>query len=137
MGKKKGNNGPSQEHLQIYQRMNFLYQASNLMTTLVQPESPTAKHGSLAPLGRYYNNTMKRISKRLLLRSDPSIKRTICKRCDTTLIPALTSTVRMKDHASIIHCKTCGTEKKLLAGPQVLFSQRPENIVEKGSKEAM
>lgn len=41
------------------------------------------------------------------------------------------------DHASIIHCKTCGTEKKLLAGPQVLFSQRPENIVEKGSKEAM
>lgn len=28
--------------------------------------------------------------------SDPSIKRTICKRCDTTLIPALTSTVRMK-----------------------------------------
>lgn len=69
MGKKKGNNGPSQEHLQIYQRMNFLYQASNLMTTLVQPESPTAKHGSLAPLGRYYNNTMKRISKRLLLRS--------------------------------------------------------------------
>lgn len=69
MGKKKGNNGPNQEHLQIYQRMNFLYQASHLMTTLVPPETATAQHGSLAPLGRYYNHTMKRISKRLLLRS--------------------------------------------------------------------
>ncbi|KAI9313114.1 RNAse P Rpr2/Rpp21/SNM1 subunit domain-containing protein [Dichotomocladium elegans] len=136
MGKKKGAAaGPSQEHLQIYQRMNYLYQAATLMSTIGHQQTQTKSDVSTVPLGRYYNNTMKKIGKRLLLRADPTIKRTICKRCDTTLIPTLTATVRAHERASMIQCKTCGTQKKLATGKQMLFSQQEEHILKKEQTE--
>jgi ribonuclease P protein subunit RPR2 len=51
---------------------------------------------NLAPLGRFYINTMKTIGTKQVLRVDPSIKRTLCKRCETILLPGVTSRVRVK-----------------------------------------
>ena len=136
MGKKKEkNSGPRLiQHREIYQRMNFLYQAATLMTTITAniPQSPqtTSKSQSpplhsvseqeqtllqqqqeqfkltrnhtktnttnLVPLGRFYVNTMKTIGTKQVLRIDPSIKRTICKRCETILLPGVTSRIRIK-----------------------------------------
>ncbi|PKC60239.1 Rpr2-domain-containing protein [Rhizophagus irregularis] len=85
MGKKKEKNSEPRliQHREIYQRMNFLYQAATLMTTITS-------------LGRFYINTMKTIGTKQVLRIDPSIKRTICKRCETILLPGVTSKVRIK-----------------------------------------
>ncbi|KAG2219139.1 hypothetical protein INT45_000511 [Circinella minor] len=141
MAKKKATNqGPTQQHLQAYQRMNFLHQASILMSTTIVPtidnnmnnNKKSSELKSLAPLGRYYNNNMKKIGRKLVLRSDPSVKRTICKRCDTALIPALTATVRIKGTptATVTTCKICGTQKRLVANPKYqLFNEKSENIV--------
>ncbi|KAL1936507.1 hypothetical protein VTP01DRAFT_641 [Rhizomucor pusillus] len=143
MGKKKNaKDGPSQQHLQAYQRMNFLHQAAVLMTTIVEHNSndsqrqpSRSKHvwqgdpkGSLAPLGRYYNNTMKKISRKLVSRVDPSIKRSVCKRCDTTLIPGRTASVRITSRpqtATVTQCNICGCTKHLLAGKKhELFNEK-------------
>ncbi|ORX45261.1 hypothetical protein DM01DRAFT_360705 [Hesseltinella vesiculosa] len=57
----------------------------------------------LHPLARYYNTNMKKIGRRLVIRVDPHIKRSICKRCDTPLLPVATSTTRSKeDHTLCI-----------------------------------
>ncbi|KTF85511.1 hypothetical protein cypCar_00040862 [Cyprinus carpio] len=48
-------------------------------------------------LARFYCFTQKTISKRLVLRQDPSVKRTVCKKCCALLIPGVTSTVRQKN----------------------------------------
>jgi ribonuclease P protein subunit RPR2 len=138
MGKKKEKNSEPRliQHREIYQRMNFLYQAATLMTTITaqpsltststttsaaqQPSLSNQEQGlqqgqskiiksnattnttnldntkNLASIGRFYINTMKTIGTKQVLRIDPSIKRTICKRCETILLPGVTSKVRIK-----------------------------------------
>ncbi|KAI8150224.1 RNAse P Rpr2/Rpp21/SNM1 subunit domain-containing protein [Fennellomyces sp. T-0311] len=133
MGKKKsGNQGSARQFLQTYQRMNFLHQAAILMSsTQIPSRDESTENETLAALGRYYNNNMKRIGKKLVLRSDPHVKRSICKRCDTALIPVLTANVRIRagQTATVTTCKTCGTQKRLLANPQhELFNDKPEHV---------
>ncbi|SAL99313.1 hypothetical protein [Absidia glauca] len=145
--------GKSQQHI----RMNFLCQAASLMATLSNPMPPQAttlsnttsttkdrskrrpyrsglvwqedSHGYHA-LSRYYNTTMKKIGQRMVLRLDPQLKRTICKRCSTSLIPAMTSTVRIQarpETTTVTKCNICGDEKRWVARPgHELFSDRPE-----------
>lgn len=131
MGKKNRKPGPGQvQHREIYQRMNFLYQAATLMTTTITSNTNdnrkrgrhsvisdrnmssgtdfdnndtsngkgggSDKSDGLIPLGRFYVNTMKTIGTKQVLRIDPSIKRNLCRRCDTLLLPGVTSQVRMK-----------------------------------------
>eukprot|EP01105_Mastigella_eilhardi_P017756 TRINITY_DN4098_c0_g1_i2.p1 TRINITY_DN4098_c0_g1~~TRINITY_DN4098_c0_g1_i2.p1 ORF type:complete len:109 (-),score=27.02 TRINITY_DN4098_c0_g1_i2:204-497(-) len=64
--------------------MNFLYQASYL----VAPAN--------ADLSRFYNCTLQRIAHKLVLRLSPNVKRTICKRCFTLLVPGRTATVSIR-----------------------------------------
>ncbi|KAI9004811.1 RNAse P Rpr2/Rpp21/SNM1 subunit domain-containing protein [Phycomyces nitens] len=143
--KKQGIQGANQQHLQAYQRMNYLNQAATLMSTIIIPihNQPTILKNkkwhsnksinTLHPLGQYYNTTMKKIGRRLVFRLDPSIKRNVCKQCDSTLVPALTSSVHVTSRpetAVITTCKVCGTTKEFLAREKhSLFSERPENIV--------
>jgi hypothetical protein len=82
------------DNLQIYQHMNFLHQAAILLSSLPAEDSQTADSSNtqqapiapkatsrdksaiidkanepaLTPLSRYYCNTMKNISKKLVLR---------------------------------------------------------------------
>ncbi|ORY91816.1 RNAse P Rpr2/Rpp21/SNM1 subunit domain-domain-containing protein [Syncephalastrum racemosum] len=151
MGKKKTNNDVNPQHMQTFQRLNFLYQAAALMTLTSVPsnesnstktksssisEDRTINDGrtSLAPVGRYYNANMKKIAKHLVLRLDPAIKRSVCKRCHTSLIPSKSSNICFKADerpATIVTCKTCGTERRFLARPaHRLFSEKSENILQ-------
>ncbi|GBB88790.1 hypothetical protein RclHR1_01540013 [Rhizophagus clarus] len=87
---------------------------------------------NLASLGRFYINTMKTIGTKQVLRIDPSIKRTICKRCETILLPGVTSKVRIKSRPEPhlhVTCTECNTSKNYSArkGYQ-LFSEKSENI---------
>ncbi|CAG8482597.1 12845_t:CDS:2 [Dentiscutata heterogama] len=163
MGKK---NEPGQViHRELYQRMNFLYQAATLMTTIttsstttlaqtnnsINPESifydmneldksrknssinsSTNTKKSLIPLSRFYISTMKSIGTKQVLRIDPSIKRTLCKKCESVLIPGVTSRIRIKSKPEPqlqVMCTQCGTTRGYPArkGYQ-LFSEKSENI---------
>lgn len=124
MGKqKKANINP--KNVQAYERINFLHQAAVLMSS-IQCESSTEKKDQVKnwqgdPTGllgtsRYLNSTMKNISAKLVIRLDPHLKRMICKRCDTTLLPSRTSTHRIKSSpvtTLVTTCKVCKTEKKI------------------------
>uniref|UniRef100_A0A8C1AC28 Ribonuclease P 21 subunit n=1 Tax=Cyprinus carpio carpio TaxID=630221 RepID=A0A8C1AC28_CYPCA len=99
---------------EAYQRLNFLYQAAHCV--LAQTPENTE-------LARFYCLTQKTISKRLVLRQDPSVKRTICKKCCTLLIPGVTSTVRqkrgpMRQRKTIVRCLSCGVTKQFPNNPK-------------------
>ncbi|MEE6470082.1 hypothetical protein FKM82_008852 [Ascaphus truei] len=72
---------------EAFQRLNFLYQAAHCVL---------AQNPENVALSRFYCHTQRMIGKRLVLRQDPSVKRTICKRCSSLLVPGITSTVRQK-----------------------------------------
>ncbi|XP_077980609.1 ribonuclease P protein subunit p21-like [Glandiceps talaboti] len=122
--KKRGSKAAKKWHVpnrEAFQRMNFLYQAAH--STLVQnPDN--------VELARFYIATMRTIAKRLVLRIDPSIKRTICKKCNLLLIPGITATVRMRakrEQHVVVTCLFCKMVKRFLARENYqLWSERPE-----------
>ncbi|KAH0630391.1 hypothetical protein JD844_013387 [Phrynosoma platyrhinos] len=72
---------------EAFQRLSFLYQAAHCVLAH-NPENQE--------LARFYCHTQNSISRRLVLRQDPSVKRTICKSCFSLLVPGVSSTVRQR-----------------------------------------
>ncbi|XP_057696525.1 ribonuclease P protein subunit p21 [Corythoichthys intestinalis] len=108
---------------ELYLRLNYLYQAAHCVLSQ-NPEN--------VELARFYCFTQRIIAKRLVLRQDPSIKRTICKKCYSLLIPGLTATTRQrwkkgKKHFTVMRCLSCNHSKTLLNNPDYcLWQDRPE-----------
>lgn len=106
-----------------YLRLNFLYQAAHCVL---------AQNPDNTELARFYCFTQKTIARRLVLRQDPAVKRTLCKKCYVLLIPGVTATTRQKkkrckDRFTVTTCLSCGEKKTLLNNPDyVLWSDRPE-----------
>ncbi|EGC29983.1 hypothetical protein DICPUDRAFT_12115, partial [Dictyostelium purpureum] len=67
-----------------FKRINYLYQASNLMLNGTNNQ----------PLSNFYSRVLKKVSQKQVIQISPSIKRTICKKCSLLLVPGHTSTVR-------------------------------------------
>ncbi|KAK9967659.1 hypothetical protein ABG768_002039 [Culter alburnus] len=112
---------------EAYQRLNFLYQAAHCVL---------AQNPENIELARFYCFTQKTISKRLVLRQDPSVKRTICKKCCTLLVPGVTSTVRQKrgprrQRKTVVRCLSCGLTKRFPNNPKYkLWVDQPEAQLE-------
>ncbi|CAG5862476.1 unnamed protein product [Menidia menidia] len=112
---------------EAYQRLNYLYQAAHCVL------SQNPKNVELA---RFYCFTQKTIAKRLVLRQDPSVKRTLCKKCCSLLIPGVTATTRQrrkkgKTRFTVVRCLSCGQSKTLLNNPDhCLWADRPEAQLE-------
>ncbi|XP_055608343.1 uncharacterized protein LOC129755741 isoform X3 [Uranotaenia lowii] len=91
----------------VYERMNYLYQASVLMSELPVPA-----------LSGVYGKLMKSIGKKAVLRIEPAIKRTLCTRCGVALNPGSTATYsdhRKKNYCYIqAECKHCGYSKRFV-----------------------
>ncbi|KAG7467783.1 hypothetical protein JOB18_040413 [Solea senegalensis] len=110
-----------------YQRLNFLYQAAHCVVSQ-NPEN--------VELARFYTFTQRTIARRLVLRQDPSVKRTLCKKCYSLLIPGVTATTRQKKKKrktrfTVVKCLSCGQSKTLLNNPDYsLWSDRPEAQIE-------
>lgn len=106
-----------------YLRLNFLYQAAHCVL---------AQNPDNTELARFYCFTQKTIARRLVLRQDSSVKRTLCKKCYLLLIPGVTATIRQKkkkckDRFTVTTCLSCGEKKTFLNNPDyVLWSDRPE-----------
>ncbi|CAJ0747353.1 18827_t:CDS:2, partial [Entrophospora sp. SA101] len=129
------------QHRELYQRMNFLYQAATLMTATSTSNNSSIvsnDNNKLASVGRFYINTMKTIGKKQVIRMDPSVKRTLCKKCETLLLPSITSHVRIKscpEPGLQITCKYCNAKKKFSTHKDLkLDLEKPENIIETATK---
>ncbi|KAG8127806.1 putative Ribonuclease P protein, partial [Naja naja] len=86
-------------------------------------------------LARFYCHTQNNISRRLVLRQDPSVKRTICKSCFSLLIPGVSSTVRQRkrrhQRRTVVQCLNCGLSKRFPSKPDYkLWSEQPEALLE-------
>lgn len=105
-----------------FSRMNFLYQASMLMA------------GKSDTLSAYYGNLCKTIGKKSVLRIDPNIKRTLCKRCHMALKPGITaeiSTLDCKEDILAIKCKKCNHSKNFVVNSEYKFwLENPDSIAE-------
>lgn len=108
---------------EAYLRLNYLYQAAHCVLSQ-NPEN--------VELSRFYCFTQKTIARRLVLRQDPSVKRTICRKCCSLLLPGITATSRQrrtkrKNRFTVIRCLNCGQSKKLLNNPEHhLWVDKPE-----------
>ncbi|KAM3619425.1 uncharacterized protein V6R79_007911 [Siganus canaliculatus] len=108
---------------EAYQRMNYLYQAAHCVLS---------QNSENVELARFYCFTQKTIARRLVLRQDPSVKRTLCKKCCSLLIPGVTATTRQrrknkKTRFTVVRCLSCGQSKTLLNNPDhCLWVDRPE-----------
>jgi len=90
-------------NLELHQnRINYLYQLSTTM-------------GEHCPgLSSTYNSILKGLSQKSLLKIDPEMKRNICKKCNTMLIPGKTVICRtIKKSKGMIRwtCIFCGKSK--------------------------
>ncbi|XP_034277595.1 ribonuclease P protein subunit p21 isoform X2 [Pantherophis guttatus] len=111
---------------EAFQRLNFLYQAAHCVL---------AQNPNNQELARFYCHTQNNISRRLVLRQDPSVKRTICKSCFSLLIPGVSSTVRQRKRRhqrwTVVQCLNCGLSKRFLSNPDYkLWSEQPEALLE-------
>ncbi|XP_063235936.1 ribonuclease P protein subunit p21 [Bacillus rossius redtenbacheri] len=107
-----------------FQRMNFLYQASHLLTKIPEARDVATSLG----------HVMVAVSKKSVLRMEPAVKRTLCKGCHGVLVPGVTARVRLrrKPCARLVWtCLRCGTPKSFVAGrDHRLWAERPEAVVQ-------
>ncbi|XP_071485135.1 ribonuclease P protein subunit p21-like [Diadema antillarum] len=112
-----------------HQRMNYLYQAAHCVLTQ-NPEN--------SQLARFYIETMRRVSAKLVMRLQPDIKRTVCKKCSALLVPGVTATVRVRGRRQrhvVVRCLDCGTIKRFNSNDKhVLWVEKPEAAVQEGKQ---
>ncbi|KAI9067275.1 Rpr2-domain-containing protein [Trametes sanguinea] len=133
----------------VIQRINFLYQASTYLSSISQTlphksvgdeskphtvkrksrsqrkRKPVVRHPrDIAELSRSYVGTMRIVGQKTMVRMDPALKRTLCKGCDTVLLPGSTTSVRvhpLPSHGEAVYytCLTCDTTRRIPAPPYV------------------
>ncbi|EAU90906.1 hypothetical protein CC1G_02293 [Coprinopsis cinerea okayama7 len=74
----------------------------------------------LDDLGQFYARSIPTVAQRTTLKIDPSVKRTLCKGCKTTLIPGVSVATRLRKlsshgHAMVYRCLNCKTTKRIPA----------------------
>ncbi|XP_054033186.1 ribonuclease P protein subunit p21 [Dryobates pubescens] len=96
------------------QRLNFLFQAAHW----VLPHSPA--------LARFYCSTQRGAARRLVLRMAPSVKRLLCRRCCSLLLPGAGGCQRLRggegdpqkggggQPRTVIGCWSCGRTRRFL-----------------------
>ncbi|PCH36088.1 Rpr2-domain-containing protein [Wolfiporia cocos MD-104 SS10] len=131
----------------ILQRLNFLYQASAYLNTINPDRTADARVGpdssslskrqrkrqtrrkerhpnTAADLSRNYVKTMKIVAQKATVKMDPNVKRTICKKCSTVLIPGVSARIRVESsrvHGNVVQttCIHCHTARCIPALPEL------------------
>jgi len=134
MGKKQKEETPNinaTPNRDIIQRLNFLYQASVYLQSISPSSSGSkAKHTqdlkkhisrrkrTTGDLARSYAQCMRVVGQKTTVKIDPSLKRSLCSSCNTTLIPGSFASVRVRKssshgHLVIYTCLHCKTSKSI------------------------
>ena len=69
-------------------------------------------------LARYYVRSLKDVAEKHVLRLEPAIKRSTCRKCDMPLVPGITSRVRTRaerERHTVVTCLHCGEVKRYLS----------------------
>ncbi|ODV61349.1 ribonuclease P protein subunit RPR2 [Ascoidea rubescens DSM 1968] len=83
-----------------YIRTNYLYQASTLMALSASSDSPDSN--SLNDLlSRSYVHNMNWVVKKALIKLSPTIKRTVCKKCNRRLISGKNCSVEVTNTSNL------------------------------------
>lgn len=164
MGKAKGKGVSSVQNRHIYTRASYLYQAAtHLAKQVTQPTSDAEnqcenetrnsnlERQAALSMSRRLLTDMKAVSQKAVIRHSPSLKRTVCKFCDTLQVEGETcqSTVQnpskggRKPWADLLEmeCMACGHVKRYpVSAPRQ--KRRPYRLVEgtgegQGDDEAM
>ncbi|KAL6454591.1 Rpp21 Ribonuclease P protein subunit p21 [Candida maltosa Xu316] len=133
MAKKKDkDNGKSVANRDNYARLSHLYQIGNNLAT-------STNHSGHEILARGYNRNLDLLSKRTVIKLSPHLKRSLCKSCNSLLIPGLTVSVyienlskeKSKHNDVLIHkCLNCDKIKRFPVGKNreyVLFVDKTPN----------
>lgn len=120
--KSKGAKNPIIPNKEGFSRASFLYQASQSMSFKNEV------------LSRMYSKTMDLVTKKSVLKLDPNLKRTLCKKCNRLQIVGASSSMalanaRKPSETYHVKCK-CGEMKRYPLGKNreyVLFSERVEH----------
>ncbi|KAL5485179.1 hypothetical protein ACEPAI_7821 [Sanghuangporus weigelae] len=83
---------------------------------------PGQRKATAHDLARSYVKSMKIIGQKTNVKMDPSVKRTMCKGCNTLLMPGVTAKVRVKPlpshgHAVSYTCMNCSFSRRIPAPP--------------------
>ena len=115
MGKAKSSNA------HLLARLSHLHRASDALSGSEAQATPP-----MTNLSRFYLTHLRSVAKKSVLRLGPSIKRTICKRCDTLLVPGTSCEHRVENKSKngrkkwadvlIVECKACGSVKRFPVG---------------------
>jgi len=84
-----------------------------------------------ADIGRGYIRAMRLIGQKTTVKMDPTVKRTLCKGCDTVLIPGLSATVRVNGsnnhrHLVTTSCLRCKSSRRIPAPPVLKPDSTPQ-----------
>jgi ribonuclease P protein subunit RPR2 len=122
----------------LHARSTFLYQAATYLTLQATPpgiEDPS--HGTNAqkhsPLALQLGSDLQQVSRKGQLRLAVDLKRSMCKSCNTVLIPGRTATQAIQNPSKsgkkpwadvlILSCNICGGEKKFPVGAKKQLSK--------------
>lgn len=142
----KSQNDAKVPHKHLHSRISYLYQAANYFarvseSTLVVQNAGDHTEGKkdqsvqqeaakpfveASALSRHLNSHLRAVSMKSQIRLTPGFKNTICKRCNTLLIPESTSTSRLENKSRrgnkpwadvlVVACKACGHMKRYPVG---------------------
>ncbi|KAF2116627.1 RNAse P Rpr2/Rpp21/SNM1 subunit domain-containing protein [Lophiotrema nucula] len=149
MAKEKALNGVTNKHL--HARTAFLYQAATYLTLdagaktshtegVKQDALDTSKNRPSSP-GTILTSHLRAVSRKAQTRLSTKLKRSICKTCDSVLIPGRTANFFTENRSKggkkpwadvlVIQCNACHSKKRFPVGAE--RQQRKKNRVQKAS----
>lgn len=120
MAKLKAKAPTSLPNKNVHLRLAYLHQAARYLNS--QAKSSTASNGPKSTQSRQLCSHMKAISKRSVVRLDRSIKRQICKGCDSMLLDERAAVKYVENNSrhgakasasiEVVECTVCGRKKR-------------------------
>lgn len=113
-------------HKDHYARVSYLYQLGQHFSS-----------SGYGVLSQNFVRTADGVSKKAVLKLTPALKRTMCKKCHTLLVPGLSVTMYIENKSRdrrpkcdvLVHsCNACGTKKRFPVGREPeyeVFTERP------------
>lgn len=139
MGKSKDKKeGSAIPQKQLHSRLSYLYQAAEYLETITDkdtaaargfsknPKSPDAVLNSESKQSLYLLSQLRSVSRKSQLRLSQELKRSLCRKCSTRLIPGHTSSDEIENLSSggkkpwadvlCVTCLVCGVRKRYPVG---------------------
>ncbi|KAH7359924.1 RNAse P Rpr2/Rpp21/SNM1 subunit domain-containing protein [Pyrenochaeta sp. MPI-SDFR-AT-0127] len=134
--------GVANKHL--HTRTTFLYQAATYLTmqTVIDNSSDDQSSGPRlqqhSPLALQLGSDLQQVSRKGQLRLSVDLKRSMCKRCNTVLIPGRTATQSVENMSKggkkpwadvlLIKCQICGSNKRFPIGVKKQLSKSERQV---------